>query len=230
MTVEEFREEIARLLMQIPEATRDLRVEASLARLNSGSGGAERHGSDAIIVGEEVVANHDRFAPFRPRTPERLAWQKAGVCAARLLQPSMGVERQRFLAALRVLVDSSDRSPVAAGSPHGSTAAQALLRTEATKTVGEGVGGPARKPDGWTRAELIGQANHDDGEGPKSLSSTTFDRIRKASRIAAAEPGGVGAQRRFSVAQLRKLIDAAEAGTFRNGRKIAAAWRELLPS
>lgn len=90
--------------------------------------------------------------------------------------------------------------------------------------------GAVSKPDGWTRAELIDQANHDDGEGAKTLSGTTFDRIREAAGIPSAEKGGVGAQRRFSVAQLRQLIDAAEAGTYRNGSNIAAAWRELLPS
>ena len=97
---------------------------------------------------------------------------------------------------------------------------------------------PVPKPDGWTRAELIAQANHDDGDGSKTLSGTTFDRIRNAAGIPSAEKGGVGAQRRFSVAQLRKLIDAAEVGGTleerswkpRNGQRIAEAWRELLPS
>lgn len=90
--------------------------------------------------------------------------------------------------------------------------------------------GSVSKLDGWTRAELIDQANHDDGDGSKTLSSTTFDRIRENARIPAAEKGGVGAQRRFSVAQLRKLIDEAEVDTYRKGLKIAAMWRQLLPS
>ena len=86
--------------------------------------------------------------------------------------------------------------------------------------------GTAPKPDGWTRAELIAQARHDSA----ACSETTFDTIRKAAEIPPAEKGGAGAQRRFSVAQLGRLIAAAEAGKFRGREKIATAWRELLPN
>jgi len=90
--------------------------------------------------------------------------------------------------------------------------------------------GVVPKPDGWTRAELIDQANHNDDSGSKTLSETTFDRIRDAAGIPAAKRGGAGAQRRFSVGCLRKLICATEKGTYRNRHRIAEAWRELLPS
>lgn len=103
---------------------------------------------------------------------------------------------------------------------------------------GTGSGEPVLKPDGWTRSELIDQANHDDGHAIETLSATTFDRIRIAAGVPSAERGGVGAQRRFSVGDLRKLVRVAETGgalkgrdwKSRNGSKIAAAWLKLLPS
>ena len=149
---------------------------------------------------------------------------------------------------------ASDPSPVPApdGTPHavnignwaegGKAFAEALKAAHPfSPTIGADAtsnadgpspdrGGAVSKLDGWTRAELIDQANHDDGEAAKTLSGTTFDRIRDAAGIPSAEKGGMGAQRRFSVAQLRQLIGAAEAGTYRNGFNIASAWRELLPS
>ncbi len=88
--------------------------------------------------------------------------------------------------------------------------------------------GRVPKLDGWTRAELITQANHDDAEGLKTLSPTTFDRIRVAARVSAGEQGGRGQQRRFSMAELRKLITAAETVKSQKRRRIAAAWRDLL--
>ena len=95
---------------------------------------------------------------------------------------------------------------------------------------------PVPKPAGWTRAELIAQANYDDdndgdddGHKGMTLSASTFDTIRASASIPAATKGGGGAQRRFSVADLRRLIDAVERGNFRKKEKIAKAWRLLLP-
>lgn len=82
---------------------------------------------------------------------------------------------------------------------------------------------PALKPDGWTRGELVAQAQE-----RSSLSATKFDSIRKAAGIEPGERGGRGQQRRFSNAELRALIQTVTANRFRNGQKIAAAWRELL--
>jgi len=81
-----------------------------------------------------------------------------------------------------------------------------------------------RKMDGWTRSELIAQATHD-GAG---CSPATFDRIRREAGIKPGKPDGRGQQRRFSHAELRRLIGTAESGTYRDGRKIAAALSELL--
>lgn len=81
------------------------------------------------------------------------------------------------------------------------------------------------KPDGWTRGELIAQAKHDGA----SCGATTFDSIRRKAGIPSAERGGGGAQRRFSAAQLWKLIETVERGPWRSKREIASAWRELLP-
>ncbi|MEM1331476.1 MAG: hypothetical protein AAGG07_13045 [Planctomycetota bacterium] len=98
----------------------------------------------------------------------------------------------------------------------------------ATHVVGDSPGlsrsRPVSKPGGWTRKELVDEAL----EFGAKCSNSTFDSIRKAAEIPAAEKGGRGAQRRFSNADLRKLIAAVESGRFRSGETIAAAWRQLL--
>jgi len=83
---------------------------------------------------------------------------------------------------------------------------------------------PVTKPDGWARADLVAQAK--DAAG--SFSASTFDNIRRAANVEAGERGGKGQQRRFSRVELTKLIEAVEAGTFRNRTEIANSWRELL--
>jgi hypothetical protein len=83
---------------------------------------------------------------------------------------------------------------------------------------------PVPKPAGWTRSELIEQANHD-GE---VLSATSFDELRKAARLKPGKRGGGGAQRRFSESDLAKLIVEA-AKKPRKGKPIVAAWRLLIP-
>ena len=80
------------------------------------------------------------------------------------------------------------------------------------------------KPAGWTKSELIEQAKEYDA----SISPSTFDRIREAAGIASAERGGRGQQRRFSNAQVTKLIKAASTSRFRSGPEIARAWSGLL--
>jgi len=109
------------------------------------------------------------------------------------------------------------------------------LRTWLVERLGgsdEGEGEAQReaihKPDGWTRRELIDQANHDDGEGSATLSGTTFDRIRERANIPPALKGGRGVDRRFSKASLRKLIAEAERVSGQKRRRIAERWRELL--
>jgi len=79
---------------------------------------------------------------------------------------------------------------------------------------------PPRKPGGWTKKELGEEAD---------VSGSTFDRIRRATSVKPSERGGKGTQRRFSVAELRKLIAAVQAGTYRNQSDIVRAWRDLLP-
>jgi hypothetical protein len=83
---------------------------------------------------------------------------------------------------------------------------------------------PVPKPAGWTRSDLIDQANHDGDV----LSATSFDELRKAARIKPGKRGGGGAHRRFSESDLAKLI-AEAAKTRRNGKAIVAAWRLLIP-
>ena len=116
-------------------------------------------------------------------------------------------------------------SPLSSAAPN--TIASATMPEPAPgpdKQISE-TDGPVSKLDGWTRTELIAQAKALDA----LCSPSTFDNIRKAAGIPPAEIGGAGAQRRFSVAHLRKLIAAAEAGNYRSGKEIARCWRELLP-
>lgn len=82
------------------------------------------------------------------------------------------------------------------------------------------------KLNGWTRSELLEQTT----KCKAPCSRSTFDNIRKAADIPPGERGGGGAKRRYSPVQLRKLITAAEGGTFRDGKEIAAAWGKLLPT
>jgi hypothetical protein len=82
--------------------------------------------------------------------------------------------------------------------------------------------GPVRKPGGWTKKELIEEADKD------VLSATVFGRIRNDAGLAPGERGGKGQQRRFSKSDVRKLIKAVEAGTYRAKKEIAKAWRELI--
>ncbi|MCH7791557.1 MAG: hypothetical protein IID31_04665 [Planctomycetes bacterium] len=83
---------------------------------------------------------------------------------------------------------------------------------------------PVYKPDGWTKSELVYQA--DDAAG--SFSPSTFDAVRKAAHVEAGPKGGAGPHHRFSRAELGAMIEAIESGTFRNRQPIGAAWRELL--
>lgn len=81
-------------------------------------------------------------------------------------------------------------------------------------------GPPPAKPGGWTKKELVEQAETSGG---------TFDRIRKLAAVSAGEKGGKGQHRRYSNAELRKLIKAVELSTCRKRIAMAAAWREWLP-
>lgn len=87
-------------------------------------------------------------------------------------------------------------------------------------------GGPVYKPDGWTKAELLGQAN----EGDKLLGTTTFDTIRRKAKVAAAPKGGAGPHHKYSKADLRKMIIEIKSRAYRNQAAIARAWAELLDS
>lgn len=119
----------------------------------------------------------------------------------------------------------------AAAPTKSDPAAGSKLSDMSTKVTGpdahdDGFGkeGPVPKPDGWTKSELVSQAR--DAAG--SFSNTTFDNIRNKADVAPSERGGGGQQRRFSRAELRKLIAAIEDGNFRKKAEIAASWGELL--
>jgi len=79
------------------------------------------------------------------------------------------------------------------------------------------------KPGGWTKAELVAEAKE-----RTKLSGTVFLRIAKQAKLKPSERGGRGQQRKYSKAELRKLMAAVKSGPFRYKDDIAAAWRELL--
>lgn len=181
-------------------------------------------------VADDIVAGSRELGEWIERLRPLAAEELVGVTSG----PGANDEPKPALATTSTPTVSVSPEQLERAAELGAT--RALAGRDSVSKAIEGVGGgavrhgPVPKPDGWTRAELIDQANHNDGGGSKTLSGTTFDRIREAAGIPPGKKGGAGAQRRFSVAQLRKLIDAAEVGTYRSGPKIAAAWRDLLPS
>ena len=80
-----------------------------------------------------------------------------------------------------------------------------------------------RKPGGWTKKELV-----DEVKDRVSFSASAFDRIRRAAKVRPSAKGGKGQNRKFSKAELRKLINAVEEGTSRKKMEIGRAWRNLL--
>ncbi len=76
------------------------------------------------------------------------------------------------------------------------------------------------------KAELVSQVKDRLG----SFSNSTFDTIRKDAGLPAADKGGKGPLRRFSIAQVKKLIKTVESGTFLRKDEIAAALRDLIGS
>jgi hypothetical protein len=122
------------------------------------------------------------------------------------------------------LLDQLQRA-AAAVDPHAidhaaERAVEKVVRAVRGDDANGGSKGTPRKPGGWTKKELMDQAD---------VSATVFDRIRKAASVKPSEKGGRGTQRRFSNAELRKLIAAVEAGTHRRKREIVKDWSELLP-
>jgi len=96
--------------------------------------------------------------------------------------------------------------------------------SEPTDVKGKYESNPVPKPDGWVKADLVSQVK----EALGAFSSSSFDTIRKASGVSSSEKGGKGQQRRYSRAELGKLIRAVKAGRFRNKDKIAQAWQDLF--
>ncbi|MCC7388529.1 MAG: hypothetical protein IT431_07140 [Phycisphaerales bacterium] len=83
---------------------------------------------------------------------------------------------------------------------------------------------PVHKPDGWTKAELIAQANKDG----TMLSPSTFDLIRQKAKLKGGPKGGRGPHHKYRTADLKQLIAEVEGGEYRKKAAIAEAWRELL--
>lgn len=143
---------------------------------------------------------------------------------------SLALEAERFLDEIDAIISHQELAHVAAQypkvpiDPFAKSSRRPPCSPEPAKTD-PGAGSPFGKPDGWTRKELVSQANHDG----QVCSNSTFDKIRIAASIPSGSKGGKGAQRRYSVADLHKLIDSARRGRFQKGKEIAVAWAQLLP-
>ncbi len=75
-----------------------------------------------------------------------------------------------------------------------------------------------------TKSALLEAASHAGAE----ISGTTFDKIRKAAKVASPGPGNKGTTHVYSGSEVRAMIQAAGTEHFRKGRKVAEAWRDLL--
>jgi hypothetical protein len=83
---------------------------------------------------------------------------------------------------------------------------------------------PVYKPGGWTKAEIVEHIADCTG----SFSPSTFDNIRESAAVRTSPRGGKGQQRRFSIAELKKLKTAVEDGRYRNRAAICKAFDELI--
>lgn len=82
---------------------------------------------------------------------------------------------------------------------------------------------PSDEGAGWTKQELLDAV----GEHGASLSSKTFDTIRKAARVSGPSHGG--RNHVFDPQDLFALIHVCEGGRFtERGPEAAKAWRHLL--
>lgn len=82
-----------------------------------------------------------------------------------------------------------------------------------------------QKPEsaGWLKTELLKPVKH-------LLGSTTFGKIRKLAGIEAAERGGNGQKRRYTVLELQRLIEAAPRSNVRTASQAAEVWSRMLPN
>ena len=85
---------------------------------------------------------------------------------------------------------------------------------------------PVAKPMGWNQQDLVSAAN---------ISDSKFRDIRKNAQVEPSDAGGLGQQRRYKPIELEKLITGVlavkkDGGKFRDRKKIAAKWEELLDS
>jgi hypothetical protein len=139
--------------------------------------------------------------------PGAMTQLKAGIAAIAQLMTA-NAERAETTARVFRGGDNGDVNPPAGGQASGSPDQS----------------GPVPKPDGWTKGDLRAQAAVSIG----GLSDSTFTKMLKAAGFESAERGGKGAQRRFSKADVRKIIKAVKAGRWRNSDKIAKSLEELL--
>lgn len=140
-------------------------------------------------------------------------WHFAGVPSAATL---------RGLKQIWAIADGAVRNGTPTDPPHHKATRRRRLISPASPVHAS----PARHPHGWTKQELVevGETN-----------ATTFDNIRKAAGIPAAERDGRGALRRFTKREVEALIKSARRPSetrsgpaHRTGERIARAWTSLL--
>ncbi|MEM1330158.1 MAG: hypothetical protein AAGG07_06320 [Planctomycetota bacterium] len=214
---------------------------AMVAALTQLADGLERHTAEGLQALRQggAQALDDRTAPNTDGTPRSVELHRLfGQIQSAVIHLRTQIERpdtpldgeaERMKAlCLRVLEIGDELVAVGEIAPPTNTSNPAA---EDPRPGVQDRAGPVAKLDGWTKLELITQANSDDsGDRVATLSNTAFDRIKNLSPIERSERGGRGQQRRFSIAELRLLISAAESSSNRQKARIVRRWRELLRS
>jgi len=190
-----------------------------------------------VVARADEVVNQRVYSIRTPHENDHISWAQGGhggslahVAVRQAIDPAstdaLFQAAAEYVAARTVVPNDSSSMDVGRLEDLAQLAASkavGAMEARATEDVTDS-SGKGRKPGGWTRKELVEQA-----QTTTSFSSTVFDRIRVSAGVKAAEKGGKGQHRRFSIGELRKLIKAVEAGTFRYRVEIGATWRELLP-
>lgn len=143
-------------------------------------------------------------------------------CAERIVETLDGVDLDELAASLT----AENRKIREMGSPTLDEYYQRALDSQIVDSPPENPASesPCYQPDGWLKSALVRQVR----EALPGWANSTFDNIRKDAGLRAPPANGVGQQHRYSKADLRQLIQAAQNSNRRNSDKIVQAWSELL--
>lgn len=209
--------------MELDEAAARCQVAADGAAAELEDGGKAASEQTTTRVRSALAAIRERVRPWYelrqlmlPETPGGIPKDPAGEAAA---VQELSQRLQSLTAEIRPIAEQR-RATAARTTTPGDASGKNVVEADGRN------GSPVHKPDGWTKAELLAQANEDG----KILSASKFDTIRGQAKVKAAPKGGAGPHHKYSIADLKKLIAEVEGGGYRKSGAIAEAWRELLGS